>query len=968
MKKASSNTTPTLLPRDQDGGETGGADGFPVVGLGASAGGLEAVTQLLGGLPADPGMAFVLIQHLDPDHKSMLPELLSRATKLPVQEAQEGMRVESNHVYVIPRNASMVISAGLLKLTPRQKEVRKYLPVDHFLYSLAEDQKSKAIGVILSGTASDGALGVRAVKAEGGITFAQDESSAKFPGMPQSAIATGCVDFVLPPQNIAQELAALSRHPYVRLREPSSTTEAAPEETDSLNSIFRLLRSATGVDFAHYKPATIKRRVSRRMAVHQMEHIGEYARFLSDHPEETARLHEDLLISVTEFFRDAPAFLMLQTRVFPRLVKHRPANSPVRIWAPGCSSGEEVYSIAICLLEAVAEAGGEFDIQIFGSDISDLAIERARAGLYPFNIRQHVSPERLERFFVKREAGYQISKRIRELCVFAKHNLTKDPPYSRLDLISCQNVLIYLGVPLQREVVAVLHYALKPGGFLLLGDSESLGTLETFFEPQDKKVKLYAKKLTGPVARPEPATEGLRDTGPSLPDLVRRRVAGDPLVLQRYGPPSVVINENMEIVSFRGDTSPYLLAAPGAPPRQLLKMAHGTLAAILRSTIGEAKKLDKAVQRKDLRVESEGWSKNFNLDVMPITSSHGTERLWKVLFHESGASRAGGRQTASTNAKAAGQGQSRAQMAADLVATKDGMQSLLEEYEATTEELQSANEEIQSSNEELQSTNEELQSSKEELQASNEELLTVNEEMQNRNIELTQAHDDLLNLFSNVNTPIVMVTNDLRIRRFTPAAEKLMNLIPADVGRPISNINLGLVGENLEQEVRNVVETLAPTERVVQDRVGCWYLMRIRPYRTSDNRIEGAVVVLVEIDELKRSRDLVQTVLDTMRECLVVLDDKNRVKTANLYFYHTFNVRTSQTEGRVIYDVAEGMLNVPKLHDLVDGARLHDTRLQNVKIDFERLGERKRTMYLNAQRLPDTEMVLLIAREPTDLL
>ena len=835
------------------GGETGGADGFPVVGIGASAGGLEAVTQLLGGLLPDPGMAFVVIQHLDPDHESMLTELLSRATNLPVREAQEGMRVEPSHVYVIPRNASVFISAGLLKLTPRQKEIGKYLPVDRFLYSLAEDQKSKAIGVILSGTASDGALGVRAVKAEGGITFAQDENSAKFSGMPQSAIATGCVDFVLSPQKIAQELAALSRHPYVRRSQPAGTTDAAPEEADSLNGIFRLLRSVTRVDFAHYKPATIRRRVSRRMAVHRIEHIGEYARFLSDHPEETARLYEDLLISVTEFFRDAPAFLALQTKVFPRLLSNRPANSPVRIWVTGCSSGEEVYSIAICLLEAVAEGGAEFEIQIFGSDISDRAIERARAGIYPLDIRQHVSPDRLERFFVKREAGYQINKRIRELCVFAKQDLIKDPPFSRLDLISCQNVLIYLGVPLQRTVLSVLHYALKPGGFLLLGESESLGALETFFEPQDKKVKLYTKKLTGPVPRPEPAVAVLGDTGPSLP----HQDPSDQFVLKPYGPPGVVINKKMEL-------------------------------------------------------------------------------------------------KASRKGKAPARGRSRSQMAADVV--------------TINEELRSANEEIQSSNEELQSTNEELQSSKEELQASNEELLTVNEEMRNRNIELTQTNNDLLNLFSNVNTPIVMVTNDLRIRRFTPAAERVMNLIPADVGRPFSDINLGLVGENLEQEVRDVVETLAPRDRVVQDRVGCWHLLRIRPYRTSDNRIDGAVVVLVDINELKRSRDLVHTVLDTMRECLVVLDDQNRVKTANLYFYHTFKVRTDQTEGRVIFDVADGMLNAPKLHDLVDGARLHDTRLQNVKIDFERLGERKRTMYLNAQRLPDTEMVLLIGREPTDLL
>ncbi|HEV2670706.1 MAG TPA: PAS domain-containing protein, partial [Gemmatimonadales bacterium] len=588
----------------------------------------------------------------------------------------------------------------------------------------------------------------------------------------------------------------------------------------------------------------------------------------------------------------------------------------------------------------------------------------------------HVSPERLERFFVKTEGGYQITKRIRELCVFAKQDLIKDPPFSKVDLISCRNVLIYLGVPLQRKVLSVLHYALKPGGFLLLGDSENLGALETSFEPQDKKVKLYTKKLTRPVPAPEPALKASGDRGPSLPEQESHwsdaglRNAGDQLVLKRYGPPGVVVNDKMEIVSFRGDTSPYLLAAPGAPSLQLLRMARGTLAPTLRSTLGEAKKLGKAVQRKDLHLDAADWSRTFNLAVMPITSAHVSEPLWMVLFQESGASKAGerGRKTPSPKGEIAGPGPSKAQMTAELVSTKDSLHSLLEEYAATNEDLQSANEEIQSGNEELQSTNEELQTSKEEIQASNEELVTVNEELQNRNVELTEANNDLLNLFSNVNTPIVMLANDLRIRRFTPAAEKVMNLIPADIGRPISNINLGLVGENLEQEVRQVVETLAPVDRVVQDRVGCWHLLRIRPYRTSDNKIEGAVVVLVDIDELKRSRDLAQAILDTMRECLVVLDDKNRVKTANLYFYRAFNVATAQAEGRVIYDIADGRLNVPNLHALLDGARFHNTTFQNVKIDFERIGEKKRTMYLNAQRLPDSELVLLIAREPADLL
>ncbi len=959
--------------RDQPGEQNGTGDGFPIVGIGASAGGLEAVTRLLRELPADPGVALVVVQHLDPDHKSMLVELLARATKLPVREVADGMQVERNHVYVIPRNASMAISGGQLHVTARKLDAGKHMPIDRFMLSLADDQKSRAIGVILSGTASDGTLGVRAIKAEGGITFAQDEQSAKFPDMPLNAVSTGCVDFVLPPKRIAKELAALSRHPYVRASESAESPDSAPDETQDLQGIFRLLRAAAGVDFAHYKPATIRRRVARRMAVHKIDDIGEYAHFLTAHPGEIAQLYEDLLINVTSFFRDAAAFLMLKTTVFPRLLKDRPANSAIRVWVAGCSSGEEVYSIAISLLEAVAESGKEFDIQLFGTDISDLAIERARTGLYPANISQDVSADRLGHFFARNEAGYQISKRVRDLCVFARQNLIKDPPFSRLDLISCRNVLIYLDSTLQKRVISTMHYALNPGGFLLLGESESLGTLETAFEPEDKKVKLYSKKIaqdtagSGRAQRLGASAAARADLDPFWTEASLQK-AGDQLVLKRFGPPGVAINEKMEVVSFRGDTSPFLLARHGAPSLQLQKMARGALAPILRSAIGRAKKLGKAVQHRDLELESGGWSRRFNLDVVPVTSAQVSERLWMVLFQETGASKISTRKGKAARRGAAGNQRSRSQVSAELGSMKDGIQSLLEEYEATNEELQSANEEIQSSNEELQSTNEEMQTSKEELQAGNEELVTANEEMHRRNVELNEAHNDLLNLFSNVNTPIVMLGNDLRIRRFTPAAERIMNLIATDVGRPMSDINLGLMGKYLQQDVPEVIESLGVRERMVQDGAGRWHMLRVRPYRTQDNRIEGAVVVLVDIDDLKRSQDLARTILDTMRECLVVLDGKNRVKTANRYFYRAFNITAAQTEGREIYDAADGLWNLPNIHALLEGARFRDTRLQNVKVDFERLGQPKRTMYLNAQRLPDSDMVLLIAREPSDLL
>lgn len=949
---------------------------FPVVGIGASAGGLEAFTRLLSGLPAETGMAFVLIQHMDPAHESMLTELLSRATILPIREVSEGTRVEQNHIYVIPRNATMVISGGILRLTSRETDGGKYLPVDRFLRSLAEDQKSKAIGIILSGTASDGALGIRAVKAEGGITFAQDEASAKFNGMPESAVDTGCVDFVLPPERIAQELAALSRHPYVSRADPSETIEAIPQATDHLGSIFRLLRTTTGVDFTHYKPTTMRRRIARRMAVHKTEQLSEYAHYLEEHPEEIVRLYEDLLISVTGFFRDPDAFQILKTKVFPRLLKDRPRDSAIRVWAPGCSSGEEVYSIAICLLEALAEAKSDFDIQIFGTDISDLAIEKARAGVYPENIRQDVSRERLEHFFVRVANGYQISKAIRERCVLAKQNLIKDPPFSKVDLISCRNVLIYLGPALQQKALAVLNYALRPGGFLLLGSSETLGTQGTSFELEDRKRRLYSKKLTEPVPVPRLATEGSAAEDFSLPGKAPKwaeaelQKESDRMVLKRYGPPGVAINQNMEIVQFRGDTAPYLVAAPGTPSLQLLKMVRGGLAPSLRSAIEQARKLGVAVRRKGLRLEHGAESRHFDLEVIPLTSSQVSERLWLILFLEANAPEA--KRQGKSPAKGGGIGperQTEAHMRRELSDTKDSMRSLMQEYEATNEELQSLNEEIQSSNEELQSTNEELQTSKEELQASNEELSTVNDELQNRNDELVQAHNDLTNLFSNVAMPIVMIGNDRRIRRFTPAAEKVLNLIPADVGRPIDHINPGIVGGSLEQRVGNVIESLASEEAEVQDRAGRWHLLRIRPYRTSDNRIDGAVLVLVDIDDLKRSLDLsrdLRAIIETVRESLVVLDANERVKTANQYFYNTFRTTAAQAEGQGIYEVAEGRFNLPGVHALLEGVRVHNTRWQNVKIEFEQPDKKIRTMVLNAGRLPDSQTVLLDARDVSE--
>ncbi|MGH7653685.1 MAG: chemotaxis protein CheB [Gemmatimonadaceae bacterium] len=947
-------------------------DGFPIAGIGASAGGLEAVTALLGALPDDPGVALVLIQHLDPDHESMLVTLLARATALPVHEAEEAMKVERNHVYVIPRNTTMVIRDGRLRLSERRPDGGRYLPVDRFFDSLAGDQRARAIAIVLSGTGSDGSQGVRAVKAAGGITFAQDVASAKFPGMPQSAVGTGTVDFVLPPAKIAQELAAVSRHEYLRAEAPDAVIDSAPGAADAWSQIFGLLRGSTGVDFADYKPATIKRRVSRRMAMRNLADLGAYAAYCAAHADEVAKLYDDLLINVTEFFRDEAVFTLLRDQLFPKLAAAAPAGSAIRVWVPGCSSAEEVYSMAIVLLEATAAARGDHVLQIFGSDISEGAINRARAGRYPVNIQQQVSRERLDRFFTKTDTGYQISGNIRELCVFAKHDVIADPPFSRMDFISCRNLLIYLGPSLQRRVQAVLHYALKPGGYLLLGHSESLGPLDPRFEAQDPKVKLYRKVWATneagsalPLPRPGRVARPFEDAPPRWSEAALRNAA-DQVVLRRYGPPGVLVDAHLQIVAFRGDTSAFLVAGPGAPSHDLFSMARRTIAQALRSALAEVRKSGKPVRREHLRVESGGRARTFDLEVLPVPNAHPHEPLWLVLFLNRAP--VAPRGAPGRAGKPDDDQPSRAEMAADLLAARHSLESMVEAHEATNDDLQSAFEEVQSSNEELQSTNEELQTSKEEIQATNEELRTVNEEMQHQNAELTEANDDLLNLFASVNAPIVMLTNDMSIRRFTPAAARVMNLIAGDVGRPIGNINVGLEGPDLEAESRRVIETLEPFDDLVQDREGQWQMLQIRAYRTRDNRIEGAVVLLVNVDEIERSRDLLQGILDTMREGLVVLDRDNRVKLANQYFYRSFGLTTTPTEGHSIYDIAEGRLNLAAIRALVDGARLHNTRLQNVKITFEELGRSPRTMYLNARRLGGAPLVLLVFREPSDLL
>ncbi len=999
------------------------ATAFPIVGVGASAGGLEAFTKLLKHLPVDTGMGFVLVQHLDPEHESALTQLLTRATSMPVHEVTNNQRVEPNHVYVIPPNTDLAIARGVLKLQPRRAGRAPQHSIDFFFESLAQDQRERAVGVILSGTASDGTLGMEAIKAESGITFAQDES-AKYDSMPRNAIAAGCVDYVLSPEDMAGELARIAKHPYVagqtgeallatgsRSGDESATDEASskkPEvESDGFKTILLLLRNQSGVDFSRYKSTTIHRRIARRILLSKLGTPEDYAKFLRGKPKELDALYSDLLINVTSFFRNPTAFEVLKEKVFPRLIQ-QPRDKPLRVWVPGCSTGQEAYSIAMSFLESAEATGHAGKLQVFASDINETVLAKARAGFYAQNFVHDLSPERLRRFFVAADGGYCVAKFLREMVVFARQNLFSDPPFSRMDLISCRNLLIYLEQDLQRKVLPTLHYALNPGGFLFLGESESLGPLADLFETADRRHKIFLKK-TGVAAHPSvvprhPADKKIIPTPKppaapaALPTQLNSQREADRVTLNRFAPPGVLIDSQLQVLQFRGETSPFLKPPTGSANLQLLKMAREGLMLPLRAAFEEAKAENKAIRKEGVQVAQNGGTRAVNFEIVPLT--HLNERCWLVFFEEtqragravssarapeppSGAIKAP-RSTsktslpASSSVKIPAAEDRTAELEHELSETRDYLQSIHEQYEATNEELQASNEEVTSANEELQSVNEELETSKEELESTNEELTTVNDEMANRNAELNRLNSDLNNLHASLHTAIVVVSRDLTVRSFTPLAEKSFNLLAADVGRPLSRLRHNLDFPDLESFITEVIDTVSVHEREVRDKDGRWYSLRVRPYLTLDNKIDGAVLMLVDIDALKRSeqeiagaRVYAEGILRTARGPLVVLTTDLRIHDANAAFYKTFKVSPDETKGRMIYELGNRQWNIPKLRECLEEILPRKNSFDDFEVthDFETIG--RRTLLLNARRLENEaegtpERILLGIDDITD--
>jgi two-component system CheB/CheR fusion protein len=835
---------------------------FPVVGIGASAGGLEALRELFDALPPNTGMAFVLILHLSPEHKSQLAEILTKNTLMPVVEASDNLHMKPNHVYVIPPNAGISISDGSLTLETINRKDGPPLPIDRFLTSLAEHRKETAVGVLLSGTGSDGTKGLQEIKAEGGYTFAQKPETARFHEMPQNAIVKGVVDYVLTIEEMAAKLSEVSKK--IGARKPQTTDQAEAFDANPLSKIMSTLKARTGIDFIHYKRTTISRRINRRMILRNTENIDDYAKLINEDPAEADELYNDILINVTSFFRDPEVYEALSKEVWPKIMRERPPSKAVRIWVPACSSGEEVYSIAISFLEYLGDRTCE--VQLFGTDIDEQAIKKARLAFYPEDIREHVSQERLNRFFFQSPGkGYQVRKDIRDRCIFARHNVLTDPPFMNVDLVSCRNLMIYLDNHLQDRVIPIFHYALNKEGFLILGKSETLGKYGDLFYTVDKSNRIYSKKpanageiYSSLVFQPTELKEVGTQSKPSRSDYgellssLHREV--ERIVESSYAPAGVVVSDELEVIEFRGTTGAFLEHSSGAASLNITKMVKGSLSFELRLALEKARQTNRSVRVEGVSMAGKEGGQKVDLEVVPFTIPKQSSRFFLILFEMS-------MRRAAPKAKDQARGPARDarqqeldQLQRELGETKAQMQSYMEEQEATKEELRSANEELRVSYEELQSINEELQSSREEIQASNEELRTVNDELADKNKEINSLYSDLNNFVNSTKIAMIMVDNDLRIRRITPMIERVMNVLPSDIGRPISDLKLSVNIPNLESQIRESVNGLRAMRTDVKSSAGTWYSMRIEPYRTIDNRIDGAVITFIDVNELLQEK------------------------------------------------------------------------------------------------------------------
>ena len=952
-KKATNQTTrgrparQSEVPADTGGGsafltfspsEAETADTFPIVALGASAGGLEALESFFSNMPSEPGLSFVVIQHLSPGTKSVMRELLQAKTKMAVHLVENGRKIEPDRIYVNPPGMEVSLLGRTLQLTEPRGGKAPLFPIDSFFRSLAESEKEKAICVILSGTGTDGTLGLRAVKEEGGVVIVQDANQAKFDGMPRSAVGTGIVDMVLPVEKMAEKILSYVKQPRLTVAE---TGERVHETLKSfLERILLLIRDRTGVDFTDYKQSSIHRRIERRMAIHQIDSREDYFRYLEENPSEAEALHKDFLIGVTRFFRDPEAFEVLSERVLSELIRKNRQHSPLRIWVPGCSTGEEAVSIALLVFEYMEKLQRHHSVQIFATDLDYSAIERARLGEYPESIVSDVSEERLERFFVKSQNNtYRIKKFIRDMIVYAVQNIAQGTPFSKMDLISCRNVLIYMGMKLQRKILPIFHYSLNEGGYLFLGSSESIGRFDDLFSTLETHCKIYQRKDIGSKlwAGNLPQTEEVYD--PMPPTLGRQARKKEDLgqlsaraVADLFAPPYVIVDGKNEVLFSHGAVEKYLKLPEGESSLNVFKMAKEGLRLKLELALYEAAREGKPVRVADLALGEKEDYQIFDLAVNRLTQPKG---LSVVAFIE----------------KAAPKKPKRKRKAASSEDFDPNIARLERELQAAREHLQATGEEIEASNEELKSANEELQST-------NEELNTLNAELQKSLDRVTELSNDLNNLLSSTEIATIFLDNRLHIRRFTPFATKILNLIEADIGRSIGDITSKITGLDLRKTASEVLDTLHRESHEILSDGGEWLSVRVLPYRTIDNVIDGVVINIIDIIEEKRIQMLAEdagayaeSVVETVREPLLVLDGDFRVVSANKAFYETFRISRYESEGVPVYELGSGQWNIPELRELLEKIIPEKNSFQDFRVehDFPEIGHR--VLVFNARRI-----------------
>lgn len=958
---------------------------FHIVGIGGSAGSLEAFEEFFRNMPADTGMAFVLVSHLDPTHKALLAELLQRVTAMKVIQVIDGMKVQPNSVYVIPPNRDMSIMHGTLQLLEPSMPRGFRMPIDFFFRHLADDQRELSIGIILSGMGTDGTLGIKAIKEKLGLVMVQDISSAKYDGMPQSAINTGLADFVAPVNEMPARLQSYANLSPKLIREQPALEK---KTSSALNKIFALLRAQTGNDFSLYKKSTVSRRIERRINIHQLSNINQYVRYLSENSHEVDLLFKELLIGVTNFFREPDSFEALKDKIKSLLLNSGKGTDTIRVWVVGCSTGEEAYSIAMVFRECLDERKmkGNFKIQIYATDIDKESIDIARRGTYPLNIAQDVSLERLQRFFIKEDSIYRIRSEIRETIVFAEQNVLTDPPFTRLDLLSCRNLLIYLSPETQKKLMQLFHYTLNPGGLLALGSSESIGGSIDLFSPLDNKWKLFERRddlaahssLVDFPTTPLPYEKQMHEveTGQKGSRVGIIEIA-QTIILQTIAPPVVLINDQGDILYLTRQTGKYLEPPVGKANMNIYAMAREGMRGELGIAIRRAKTEKRKITIEGLKITTNGAEQTINLTVTPLDEPDVMRGLMMVLFEDVAAPSevagpVSGKSRSNSRLKVINQ-----EIEKELQDTKERLQTVLEEMETSQEELKSANEELQSTNEEMQSTNEEMVTSKEELHSLNEELTTLNTELQSKNEELSEINNDMKNLLNSTQVPTLFLDNNLKIKRFTPYATKIISLIPSDIGRPITDIVFDLKYDGLAKDVNEVLKTLVFKEIQVQTKTGSWYLMRIVPYRTTDNIIDGVVITFSDITDLKTMRESMaeraeyaEGIISTIRESLVVLNSDLKIVSANPSFYRTFQVTPEETEGKILYDLGNGQWNIPALRQLLEELLPKNTQIEGflMEHEFPTIGQRK--MLLNARRIAQNdshkELILLAIEDITN--